>query len=464
MQLPTPFAKYKITVSFEKNKLKTMKKTKYAVGTPVKIKENLISGKTYNCSVFVSNMEKFAGKIVTISVIVNDAYRILEDEGLWSWADEMFRPIKYYEFIGGDNADNSFTTGKIYKIVNPFDLAYPHNFIDNQGDSNGYSGANYLDFTPSTKKAFKAQIKHSYELQLEPPIEMQENKWYSFNWDISGKNNTVICRVSKITDIGFHISWRTYLWINSISTADAYRFNQISDLKELSMEEIQQYLPDGHLDKIIVTPTFNVGDWVWHRRNTEAYKITEIIRNSFFKAEFGYAFDSGGLALSFCTKATEKQIKESILKEAKLRYSIGTIFHSAYIPNELTYSVDNKNYCWFVKGAYNLVANYHYGPSIYFEGRWAEIVSKVSVEPKKWDIGTYVVFLQNYGISKFGDVDSVLDSYLEDNTFIYLTHEKLCTKEEKYIKWFATKEEAVWFSNALLEFNKLLNKIVAPRK
>jgi hypothetical protein len=61
---------------------------------------------------------------------------------------------EYYEFIG-NNSD--FTTGKIYKIINPKNLEQPENFIDDTGTENGFSGINCEKFRISTLEAWEDQ-------------------------------------------------------------------------------------------------------------------------------------------------------------------------------------------------------------------------------------------------------------------------------------------------------------------
>jgi len=67
------------------------------------------------------------------------------------------------------------------------------------------------------------------------------------------------------------------------------------------------------------TPKFKVGDWVYHSNLDQAYLITEFVSTNLFKASFGHFSDSGWLDIKLCTKATEEQIKDSLLEEAKKR-------------------------------------------------------------------------------------------------------------------------------------------------
>jgi hypothetical protein len=95
---------------------------------------------------------------------------------------------------------------------------------------------------PSTKEAYEVQ-------QSKPNIEI--GKFYSFSWEgLRESNRRVVCKVKSIDNDIIYISWRTYLWSGTISNNDAYNLSKMSDIKELSIEEVQQYLPDSHPDKI----------------------------------------------------------------------------------------------------------------------------------------------------------------------------------------------------------------------
>ena len=87
-------------------------------------------------------------------------------------------------------------------------------------------------------------------------------KWYSFNWDYSGKDHIVIAKIKKVEEDYFAVSWRSYSWLDkSYSDSDAYRFKDISNIKELSIKEIQPYLPIGHPDKI-TSIKFKKGEYI----------------------------------------------------------------------------------------------------------------------------------------------------------------------------------------------------------
>lgn len=111
-----------------------------------------------------------------------------------------------------------------------------------------------------------------------------ENKWYSFNWDYSGKDCIVIAKIERVSLNTIIISWRKYLWDNSISIRDGYRYVDISNIKELSLCDIQQYLPEDHPEKI------KVGSYLIRPDTTapKALKITKIEREGYYTEPSAY--------------------------------------------------------------------------------------------------------------------------------------------------------------------------------
>lgn len=65
---------------------------KFKVGDKVRVRKDLVANETYGAYIFVSIMEKFKGKIVTIIGICNNHYVIDEDNKRCYWTDEMLEP------------------------------------------------------------------------------------------------------------------------------------------------------------------------------------------------------------------------------------------------------------------------------------------------------------------------------------------------------------------------------------
>lgn len=110
-------------------------------------------------------------------------------------------------------------------------------------------------------------------------FKLEVGKWYSFNWDWAGKDHIVVAKIKEVTEKDFIISWRSYLWNdNDYNDSDGYFFKDISNIKELSIEEVQPYLPNGHPDKII-NQKFEIGKWYkWYQKNHGKYHFGKVER------------------------------------------------------------------------------------------------------------------------------------------------------------------------------------------
>ena len=107
------------------------------------------------------------------------------------------------------------------------------------------------------------QIIENIPEKEENKPKLEVGKWYSFDWYWHGPKSTIIAKIKEVNENSFAISWRSCLWRkNDYSTSDRYDFRDASNIKELSLEEVQQYLPEGHPDKIKPNENFQVGDWV----------------------------------------------------------------------------------------------------------------------------------------------------------------------------------------------------------
>ena len=128
------------------------------------------------------------------------------------------------------------------------------------------------------------------------------NKWYSFNWDYYGKDCMVIAKIERVTPDFISISWRKYLWNNRRSIRGEYEYVDISNIKELSLCDIQQYLPEDHPENI------KVGSYVIRPdvAATKDLKITKINPNEYYDG--AYQHFSPHPILRF---ATEEEINKA---------------------------------------------------------------------------------------------------------------------------------------------------------
>lgn len=168
-------------------------------------------------------------------------------------------------------------------------------------------------------------------LEEEKSFKFEEGKWYSFNWDWYSSNSPVIAKIKKVFGNSINVSWRSYLWEeNNYDTSGTYLFKDISNIKELSIEQVQPYLPEGHPDKFKVeTPInntpFKVGDYITIIDTVinksefigDVLKITEIIDEGknyglWFK-HIPESFSGGG----FRYNAYKDKIRRSTPEEVK---------------------------------------------------------------------------------------------------------------------------------------------------
>ena len=170
-----------------------------------------------------------------------------------------FIPGKWYKFLNG-----SLKFGKYEKIHNPGNRIKFSEVITSTGIYDNKS--TYTDLTSNIEPLEDLSEIQKY-LPNEHPDKVKNfkpevGKWYSFNWNYFGKDQIVIAKIKKVEEDYFAVSWRSYLWLDkSYSDSDAYRFKDISNIKELSIKEIQPYLPIGHPDKI-TSDGFKKGEYI----------------------------------------------------------------------------------------------------------------------------------------------------------------------------------------------------------
>lgn len=72
------------------------------VGDKVKIKQDLVFGKFYNDCMYTVPMEKYAGKVATVTEVFDSEtgcpnYYLDIDKGKWFWDSEMIEPVEEVE-------------------------------------------------------------------------------------------------------------------------------------------------------------------------------------------------------------------------------------------------------------------------------------------------------------------------------------------------------------------------------
>ena len=173
-----------------------------------------------------------------------------------------FIPGKWYKWYQKNHG--SYHCGKVKRINTETDTLVMSPWII-QCDDYNHSGTFDLSKAEQIQEISIEQIQEF--LPNEHPDKVKNfkpevGKWYSFNWDYFGKDDIVIAKIKKVEKDYFAVSWRSYLWLDkSYSDSDAYRFKDISNIKELSIKEIQPYLPIAHPDKI-TSNVFKKGEYI----------------------------------------------------------------------------------------------------------------------------------------------------------------------------------------------------------
>ena len=243
-------------------------------------------------------------------------------------------------------------------------------------------------------------------------------KYYSFNWDWISEKSTVIAKVKEIGDTNIIISWRNYLWIDGpskYSKIDGYDFTQISQVRQLSLEEVQQYLEDGNPDKVKIPeipgkpydvttiPQEFILPEKWQIKVTpENIDMVVDWRTAGWLSAKGYCVNK----VEWCdhvgywfpekqedyTEITSEQFKKYVLKqendekdwtkatveerlaEAKRRYPEGTKFKTAGENREIIYTSGGNAISWTSYIYPDAIGNNPGQGLFYANGKWAEIV------------------------------------------------------------------------------------------
>lgn len=125
--------------------------------------------------------------------------------------------------------------------------------------------------------------------------------------------------ITAFNNLEYYIKYKTgYYSCNYIVPGEKYHtfgtFDNVEIIKELSLDEIQHYLPDNHIDKI-KTNNFKEGDWVigWYEKSSSGYdkkawQISQII------GEYVYVKDSPNhnTYLSSIRYATAREVADAM--------------------------------------------------------------------------------------------------------------------------------------------------------
>ena len=196
----------------------------FSIGQKVRVRRGLKLNELYGGVLFTSEMLKHRDKIVTITKIENDKYKILEDEGLNYWAKEMLNNIRisskekselkdgdivrvlsepykdkrafyrkgyleFFEYMGGHNGNDKGTNGycwylskeeyekvelqkvNVYDTTKIYSIEASANLFERNKLMPIYNAGNG---TITSLSAFKEQLKENNECELVCEI-LEEN-------------------------------------------------------------------------------------------------------------------------------------------------------------------------------------------------------------------------------------------------------------------------------------------------
>lgn len=271
---------------------------------------------------------------------------------------------------------------------------------------------------PPFTKATQEQIDHldaciaanKYVDAPEKP-KFEVGKWYSFDWlwKYASYDRKTIIKVIEI-DPSTVIS-SGYIRENQYRNGGGFNLKEIGNIKELTdLSEIQQYLPDGHEDKLPVKEEVKDG-------------IPEYVK----LLTDGWGFKKGDIA-----KVVELSKQDNYIVFVPNRNST-----SALKPN-VSYCKDDVEIS--TKEAYEAQFK-----------KWVlkEDVKKEKKEVEPWSRGTYVVITKPYHSVEIGQVHKIDSSSSECHVQIDKSVGKSCWPSKSGLKWFATKEEAEVFAKTL---------------
>ena len=393
-----------------------MNKTKYQPGDKVRVKSDLKVGESYymddkvSSDCFMKDMQQFSGKIVTIDFISSwKTYEIKEDDFNYNWTDEMFEDIvpEYVECV--KTKESYFIKGVIYKVINATNLVSAE--VISNIKTGRYNPGNTLYVTlkdSNGKQYYKNSTREAYEAQQKPKTPKFEiGKWYKN----LGTNGNYIGKFEKLEEARWYCSDHIYKGVHRNYGGNlTYVFE---NAVECTVEEIQQYLPDGHPDKKF---QFVVGEY--------------------YSQDFG-----DKLPRIFIYKNDTMQ---SYYINPNVSVLFRNNFDSTCLKNAVKATPEEKQWLNACIKANKFLTK--------------EEALKSVIEP--WSVGSYVVALHDRilhrGSAKPGDlVVGKIYTIIDFGTIPYIIDERgykinfFMKESESGVKWFATLEEAEAFAKTL---------------
>ena len=184
---------------------------------------------------------------------------------------------------------------------------------------------------------------------MEKKVEFEVGKWYK-NLSIHSQKNT-FGKFLNLRGNNKEFWMSEYIYNGKFHSTPGW-LDYSSETVEINIEEIQQYLPDGHPDKIKVDREFKTGDYVFAIGNIKEYEKPTIGKLDEFSTKRNYdsrvSFYGTGRYVSIWANvirhATPEEINQHLI-------SIGPIPEEKYPfkkleEDDLTWEIETKSMRW----------------------------------------------------------------------------------------------------------------------
>ena len=398
---------------------------KYKVGDKARVRSDLVVDEEYGGWWFDPKMNSKKGVILTVDSIDPGDYYIMDD-GSEYWTDEMLEDVEEEfklpekwcikiddlncELVGDWFLKNDHQTG-----INDLNKTCYRNWYFKYPRFNGYTATRdrpHIDYIEITFDQFKKYVLKESESTPKFESKFVKGRWYKnpkwwsspedfckfsgeFSGDLIGYTDKIIKGIPYLGSTGY--------WCNGDLCIEA------------SAEEIQQYLPENHPDKIKKrtkkVEDLKYPDAVHCSSKEEHYKVKQFANIGDYEGDYYYLLGA--------QSRREKPWDGTCGKNSESR---------------TTYT------------------NYEFSDIIFPEEK---VVDK---ENEEFKIGAYIVFLSDFGSSKKGDVDKIKTVYSPEQIILEkegISWGRLGEGFSKECKYFLTLEEAQAFSDELLGKNKV---------
>lgn len=421
---------------------------KYKVGDKARVRSDLVVNGTYpkgECR-FIPSMSPFIGKEITIKGIHPSGIRYLIEENSDFWSDEMLEDVeekfklpedgrwcvkatKENISILGDYWDKGCGLRKVYsheytirndvgKYWCSYNLASGSLLFSDSPGSNYTIKEKPNGLLEITFDQFKKYVLKSETTSVKEEVKFDAGKWYKVlnNW--WGKFETI------------HNSGKRIKFSESITSSGKYdttskNIDIISELELLTnLSEIQQYLPEGHPDKLKK-----------RTKKVEDLKYPDAVHCS------------------------SKEEHDKVKQFANIGDYEGDYYYLLGAQGRREKPWDGR--CGSNQESRTTYTNYEFSDIIFPEEK---IVNK---EDDEFKIGAYIVFTSDFGSSKKGDVDKIKTVYGPEQIMLEkegISWGRLGEGFSKRCKYFLTLEEAQRFSDELLCKNKVEAKPILSKE